>query len=329
MRLVRVATVQFTGVPCGQAPTRLSLGDTNVDVIIQKPGDNSVLQCVAASRQLERIPKKTNAGLLVVSERDRKLLEDAISHFAHLISISQGWPFSVASAFPSVAFIPEDDDDRNLLDGSVGIHFAPGNRGFPRTNYTIPLTDLSIFSDRLDGVALLAQSVNSARASSAFMTHIRIFERAFGKPVQLLTESLADFLAGAKLGYELSEIDEWVKLRHGVSHADVKYKPIVLDVDVSWLVGRTEQAAYDVFANKTEWSSPQIARRHTWRPICGTTDREGGLLATRGHAFQATMTLFDEFRRFPMNLNGVLTGLPEGWWAGRRQSEGHAGSAAT
>lgn len=317
MKLGRLVTVHFTGSPEEGAPFSMKMGECDIEVVLRKSYDRGELLCVTGMVSLPYLPKITRERLVVVPEKSRIFAEDCLSHYAHLCALERGQPVSITSATPSVFLRAESEIDRQFLLNAVGIKYPALNSGFPHADYKLDFLKID-FGDRLDGVALLAQAIKSDRPSADFMAYMRLFERAFSTANGKLAEPLSLFLSGAKhQGYSRSEIDRWTGMRDGVSHADRPRKSVLLDVDVAWVVGRAKQAAYDVLANKLNWATPSRARRTSWVPVSGTTDPEAGLLATQGEDFVINMTLFDEFRRFPLNLNGNLTKLSQDWWDGR------------
>ena len=87
---------------------------------------------------------------------------------------------------------------------------------------------------------------------------------------------------------------------------------IVFEADVRPVIGRMEQAAYDVLLNSETWRDPSTSRRTLWQPKSGTTSADGAALIIQ-HATPETQIL-DEFGAYPMDLAGVITTRPSNWW---------------
>jgi hypothetical protein len=318
MKLGRLATLQFSGAPDPIPPYSMKIGDCNIDVLLHKPNALGDLLCIAARIELKYLPKITGESLIVIPEKNRFFAEDCICHYAHLTALERAQPVDITSASPSIFLEPDKSDDEDFLRRAIDFKYPTQNRSFPQAEHKIDLR-AEIYSDRLDGAALLAQSLKSNRPSADFMSHMRLFERAFAKPNGLLSQPLSSFLLNAKSqGYTFAEVEKWTRARDAVSHADRRSQGVALDSDIMWLLGRVKQAAYDVLTNNKTWGSPDAARRSVWAPTSGTCDSNAGLLATRGKDFSISMQIFDEFRRFPLNLQGNLTALPLNWWAGQR-----------
>ncbi len=323
MKLGRLATVTVPTEPRGWETRGLRIEACEVGVLFTKKGEDGLTLVVTAITDLKYRPKKTGAGKIVIPEKSRLRAEEAIEHYANLISVSRHTRRTLSSPHPAVVLIPEDDADALFLTESSGFLEKVGNRGVPGATYELDIdVHIDLLVDRLDGVALVAEALCHSHATGCFHEAVRLFERAFGVSGRQLIQPLSNFLSTSNRGYTNEEIESWIDMRDGVTHADQRNE-ILFEADVAWIVERVLQASYDILLNKVTWRNPSTDRREAWAPACGTSSPDCNLFVTQGLGANLKFRLFDEFRRFPLNLNGVLTGLPEGWWTGKPGGQPH------
>lgn len=127
------------------------------------------------------------------------------------------------------------------------------------------------------------------------------------------------FLSQSELGYERQEVENWlIKIRHPATHADEK-EFFVTEPDVLPVIGRVEQAAYDVLMNKNDWRSVSHSRRDIWRAPCGSKNPMGDhLYLTRSCGLNVGFQMLDEFGTYPSSLDGIINFLPENWFYFKR-----------
>jgi hypothetical protein len=269
---------------------------------------------VPAIVRLNFRPKITKDQLIVVPSKSRELAEQWAEHFCNLIAVSRHTNRKLVSPDPPLALIPEDEGDDKFLKSARGFAIRQINRGVPFSNFHFELKHFDTLSDRLDGLAILAEALGHDHETGRFREFIRLFERAFSLGGHRLTLPLAQFLAGAKLGYSEDEVRNWAEIRDRVTHAD-RNRSLLFEADVAWVSRRMMQAAYDILLNKVEWRNAIASRRNLWQPIQGTTSADADIFLTQGAEAKISFQLFDQFRRFPSFL-GSLNTLPKGWWSG-------------
>lgn len=297
----------------------VKIGD--VDVVSHKIGnapkvENKQRILVSAYIKLPGWPEKTLDNCIIVPETERKSAEEAIESVANLIAIAERCQRSISSPSPCVAFLPENNKALEWLEASAGI---VANRDvIPDARFRLDIDEklLTVLSDRLDGVTLLSEALAHSHATGKYHEFIRLYERAFQLSISQLDKKLSKFLNGAELGYEREEIKNWLQLRDAATHADEKKSHhLVLESDVTRFIPRMEQAAYDLLLNKTVWRDPSSERRNVWKPVVATVSRQDDIRSTKGQSGSFQFQAFDEFKSYPLDLNGFLNSLPDNAWS--------------
>jgi len=178
---------------------------------------------------------------------------------------------TILSPHPSVALLPEGDNERKWIEESTGI--ISKRSAVPDAIFRIELNEkmLECLSDRLDGVALLAEMLSHTHSTGKYHELIRFFECAFQLSPTKMDKKLSQFLRKSGLGYDRDEVKTWLEIRNAATHADRKNdKNFVVELDVTKFIPRMEQAAYDVLLNKVKWRDR-------------SQDKEGYLETTYGH----------------------------------------------
>lgn len=316
MRLFRMSLLTLD-----QEPSDLSdiqLGDEMRIVGPLVPTVRKNVFLLSAGYKLKHLPKITREKLVVVPNRQRVELEEMIEQYANLVSVALCCNRQISSPMPDIGFYADTSEDEQFLENAVGILMGMANRGHPTTPKRFPLEKhLDDLSDRLDGVALLAEALGQSHASGQFHEIIRFFERAFGVGGHALISPMAQFLSCPPFNYNVEEVRKWFELRDGLTHAD-KRNEIFYEADALSTVGRMLQAAYDILLNKIEWRTISVKRRQSWKPVTGTLTAEGGLFLTKGEDFIGQFRLFDTWGRFPLNTEGALPRANLAIWTGPR-----------
>jgi hypothetical protein len=176
-----------------------------------------------------------------------------------------------------------------------------------------PTSSLPYLRDRLDGVALVAESLGHTHPTGQLHELIRFFERAFALPAgRVCRNELPAFLAANQQGYTTPEVDHWLHLRDTTSHAD-RRPTFALQADTRPVVNRAEQAAYDVLFNKATWRDPTLDRRNAFTAFCGSSDKEGGIFVTQGQPAKLDFPVVDGFHAYCLNANASITNIPVHW----------------
>jgi len=320
MQLIRLAFISFDKDLEKWEKFTLDAEDIHLGTI---PGFNSQKHkrlFVAASIKLDDKPLIDGSGLIIIPEDKRKLLEAHIEMAANLISISEKTSRRISSPSPSVVLVFENNYEEDWLKQANGFYYQDPIFISTESDLSFNLDDfVKHLGDRVDGISLLAEAINNKHMTGRFREFIRFFERAFTKSSTKLIEPLYMFLSQNGLGYEKDEIEDWlIKIRHPATHADEK-EFFVTEPDVLPVIGRVEQAAYDVLMNKKEWRSKSFLRRNLWRAPCGSKNRQGDYqYLTRGYAYSNKLLILDEFGVFPSALDGIISNLPDNWIYSKR-----------
>lgn len=321
MHFARFATITTDNIPICKDGENINIGRFCVQKIFHKNVDENYVSIVAATSPIDFKLIKNGENEIIIPDFFRMESEDSIEHFANIFAFSNGISRTVSSFNPSIALRCENEDDELLLLDSPGIARSHINSPIVGSEYKIE-TDIIIqhLPDRMDGVALIIESISYEKVTGRFRDSIRLFERGFALAGISLAGPLSSFLGSGFGGYTKSEVENWIAVRDGVTHADRKDR-LLFDSDVSWIVERTTQAMYDVLLNKTIWRSPDTGRRQVWKPPVYTIDDNASLCISKSSAKNSIkFKFFDEFRRFPMNFQGAVASGPVGWWSGLRVS---------
>jgi hypothetical protein len=166
---------------------------------------------VTCAGKLSERPVINEDGLVIVPEGPLKQAEEAIENSANLIAVSERCKRSISSPYPSVAFLPEDEETRRWLESTNGILRNRDSGIVSIGGFSVDSeSTLELASDRQDGVALLAEALAHDHPTGMFHELLRVFERAFCRSSSQLVTPLAEFLAGADMGYSVDEVERWV-----------------------------------------------------------------------------------------------------------------------
>jgi hypothetical protein len=256
-----------------------------------------------------------NGPWVIIPEAPRKLCERAIESAANAFSVVRRCSRSMRSPHPPIALEGETAEEQDWLAGQGGILCLYAGRTTARAPIDLGAATKA-FIGRLDGVFLLAEALAHAHPTGRFHEFTRLFERAFARSGTRLTKPLSEFLKDTPHNFSRREVEQWtVHARHPLTHADER-DDLLLEADALRIVGRMEEAAYDVLFNKAEWRSADVARRHTLEHLAGSSGPNFNIFLTQGLKDQVVETqLFDVFGVYPSDFSAALTKLPERWWA--------------
>ncbi len=200
---------------------------------------------------------------VVVPDEERRRAEAAIVEYGDLLGVMLQCKRQFRSPDPCVAvtFTPEE-----VANGVVGLarsHDRFTKARVLRHSEKDPSIVERLVADRLDGIALLADSLAEDGAAARVRDLFRLFERAFALSPGRAIKPLTSFLASSprRLGYTESEVASWlVSLRSKLSHAD-RRDDYARSHDADPFLGRIEYAAYDVLFNKAKWRDQSADRR--------------------------------------------------------------------
>lgn len=296
--------------------------DVEVGMLESGGIDDRTKMLLFAQVPMRYFPKVTADNLVVVPEQYRKKAEDVLTDVANLISVAEACRRELTTPVPVVAFKASTPAAEEWLLAKSGID-VPGEAlalPTPLFGFDLDASTTAALADRLDGIALLAESLATRHASGRFHEFMRVFERAFALPAARLTDPLCAFL-DQRFDYSPIEIDGWIQLRDPLSHADVR-PSFVTEVDLDLLINRVEQAAFDVVLNKAEWRTRSSERRQVWEPRTIVADRSGAVLTVTSSAIGQSLVgaaPIDAFSTFRLDeaagfLNRPASWWPAGWW---------------
>lgn len=232
-----------------------------------KKGNNIISIFLSARMNVDR------EGLISMDEDKNIVLSDelldechkSIEAVSNLISVSNHCRREIHSFDPTCGFIPDNDQDRELLGSSVGSKRKNIVIHKSSCHFNLDNFNLTFFIDRLDGLSLLSEALSHQHGTGRYHDLIRFFERSFGSTGQNLHKPISQFLSSANLNFSKKEVEKWtVNLRNSITHAhDSKF---LVELDVLPFIERMELAAYDILLNKTNWNDCSSERRNIWQP---------------------------------------------------------------
>ncbi|XYD08803.1 hypothetical protein R1A27_28345 [Methylobacterium sp. NMS12] len=271
---------------------------------------------ISGFHKAKYLPKVTADRLIVFPKKVRILLEDYIETFCNIVAISLNCSRNITSGRPMLAMKPETHEDLSYLSQVKGFYVKQQNCVVNKGKHNFDTNIyLPYLTDRMDGVALLAEALHAKSATAQVHEFIRLFERALSLSGRKLIEPLTAYFAGTIFGYTAEEIKNWIKIRDGATHADARNE-FYINGDCGWYVSRLEQAAYDLLLNKLSWRTPNLERRNIWVPDSGTTNDDSDIYLRNDRDFESQMQVFDEFRRFHMHLEGTFDVSKLNLWTG-------------
>jgi len=316
MKLLRLVTAYFKPIPpeCWRS-WRIDMEGICVSTHGCTEDDDRLRLVLGAEIDLREWPPLSEAGLVQIPAEERRTAEFALETAANFVSIAEECQRSISSPTPCVAFLPEDDEERTWLESSKGLELNGVAYGRACVDLTVDKLQAAI-SDRVDGLALLAEALAHDHATGKFHEFVRLFERAFTVSCSKLVAPLADFLASAPGDFSRSEVNEWlVMIRHPATHAD-RRPGFLLEADVRPAIPRMQTAAYDVLLNKDQWHSPCTARRDVWHSQCWVGP-DLDIHIVRGTDVKLKFQALDDVGRYPRDFSANIEQLPEGWWCKR------------
>jgi hypothetical protein len=252
---------------------------------------------------------------LVIPEEARHKAEATLETVVRLIAIDRQITHSLSSPMPFIGLASDDLDIMSQLDGKTVSHSVTSTRQSAIVSLGLfSEIDPQILNDRLDGVALLSEALNSTTSLGRYMQLIRLFERAFKDSPWKLTKPLAELLAPSPFGIDEAEVTSWTSARDMSAHAD-RREEFHLDADVRPIVDRMLLASYEVLMNKKTWRDKTSERRDIWRPTAGPQGTGSAIFVTQGKGAALTFQISDGFEAYPMVLGGPFDAvLPRAAW---------------
>jgi hypothetical protein len=315
-RLVRAALVKIADESSPQV-SNLRLDSTEVVRTRNvRMKDKPVGTIYVASIPVELVPRSDIAELL--SGQVRLEAEAALEFLARFAAIEISSTYELSSPYPFVGLACRNVDDLAELDGRpVALRSIVMRIRGENASMNIPdALGTSLHADRREGVALLAEALNSRSPLGRYSQLMRVFERAFRLGPKDLTEPLASFLAGTNHSFEAEEVKQWTDARAFVIHAD-RRPQVYLDADVRPFEARMLEAAYDVLLNKAKWQSKSSERRNIWLAPSGSKGANNErMYIQQGQKVILNADKFDGFMAYPLIAENVpfAQALPRAAW---------------
>lgn len=264
--------------------------------------------------------------VIEIPEAPRRSSEMAIETLARLIAIEHRTGHTISSPMPYVGLASKDESTIAALADKHVNHDVTSTSGMTASGTADMLREdiVTGLSDRIDGVALLAEGLNSPGALGRYHEFVRLFERAFGRKAGALASFLSSFLTddACPHGFTKSEVHAWIEARPKVAHAD-RRPEFLLEADVRPWIRRMEEAAYEVLLNKAAWQADSTDRRELWRSTAGSLDRDSGVFVSHSRTATLSVQILDGFKAYPLMLAGSMEHtLPRGVWL---QGDVHGG----
>lgn len=315
MKLLRIVTAIFSPDPNLGKSWSIQLGDVEVSTMkLIKENNLAWTTLLIAEMEIE-FPAISSDGHVCIPEKERRELEFSLETISNLVSVFGKCKKTLSSAMPSVALVPENNNELGILNATKGMFYKRKTTINPITSNQLDTDLLNHLQDRLRAVALLSEAHSHSLEAGKFHEYIRLFEYAFALQFSQIQRKLLQFLDPV-YGYTAEEIKAWISIRDPLTHADgKKTQEILLDSDVRPYTKRMEQAAYDVLFNKNNWHNRSRERRNVWKPKAITSSPTGDMIIERGSELKLVGQLFDEFDVYPVNLGAVIKDLPHGWWS--------------
>jgi hypothetical protein len=258
------------------------------------------------------------ADRLEVPSGPRRSADLAIAEYADVLAVVHQCKRTIRSPQPSVALAPSDAAEHKMLAGVTGLRNPAGRepKGARVMPPAIPGQVIQTLTDRLDGLAMLADSLSEDTAIGRVRELFRLFERAFRESPSGCVDPLTSFLSTAPRHdasqYTSEEIRHWfLQLRPAAIHAD-RHDHFARSADISPFLSRIEFAAYDVLLNMATWgdvSSPRRTKQHSFM----SAPRPGSLapvVLQRGASL--TVDWLDPFGVHPVDWEATLS-IPDSW----------------
>ena len=259
------------------------------------------------------LPTVEPGGLVLIPEGPRLMCEAAIETLVNTVALFNALRRQIQSTRPSVALVPESDEEQRFLDEAEGLKLQPqGEMAF--LGKIVPSQEMLLgLNDRMTGVALLAEAYAHGMVSGRFREWVRFFEAAFRREFTALGKKLAQTL-NPILGYSREEIETWIAKRHPFTHADGKQTSLMLmERDARGISRRMEQAALDIIFNKKDWGVWSSERRALWQPTVWSKGpaRADGYVVQQTEDTKLSWAMMDEFDVYPQGMTTVSP--PENW----------------
>jgi hypothetical protein len=254
-----------------------------------------------AKIKLNHIPIN-EAGFWDIPQEPRKKCEAVIEYLSAVFAVHNGLKQQLYSAFgATLMFEPENEDEVQALKNCKGYEKNTTDILFRGTSASKDFDWANSLSDRKLGVFLMNEAISHVNSSGKFRDYIRLFENSFSLSSKQLSKKLLKLL-NPKFGYTRAEIDDWVRFRDPLSHADNKKNNVIyFESDITPYIHRMEQAARDVLLNKLSWGTPTSERRELWHPTIYTIDGTGTCPLRPGGEF--IVNLVDRFGVYKIHLD--------------------------
>ena len=268
--LLRAAVIAVGAPPLADIGFAIEEGDADFHTLRPTSRDGAPFGMLGLARVPLTGPPSIAEELLHVPDAERRRAERLIEMSARFLALEYRAVHRVMSPSPCLGFLGPESELQKYVDKTV---VTNGSDLQWEHVWPARLLDgegqadrLHLLKDRLDGVEMLTEALNSASPLGRFTQLWRFFERAFHCGHTAAGGNMQDFLPGhGPHNFEQAEIEAWTAARGPAVHADRPVQP-KLDSDVQPFLIQMTEAAYDVLLNKNEWFSKSTTRRNAWAP---------------------------------------------------------------
>lgn len=262
----RFCIVEFDRLPSNYFPPPM-IKVSNIDVhfhLDYQENHISIVMYADSTLDYDATIKASIDSLKKVNTRIEKALEQAASLTSVLLNTSH----SLYSSVGCFALKAENTNDNLFIKDLSQIKETMSIRPLNLDKYlNLNQETIDLLKDRLTGVTSLSEVFSvSNRPISQYKELTRFFEMAFGRQFTVLQNTLFSFFKDSKLQYTKTEIQEWLKKRNGIAHADGGKGTIYYERDVAPYITRMIQAAVIVLMTKKDWGKGTIDKRFDWVP---------------------------------------------------------------
>lgn len=256
---------------------------------------------------------------LMIPSVPRLAAEAAINEYSEVLAVlHQCRRLILSPLHVAVGMRPTSPSEVKRTEPVVGLHRGESYLGSPPRVMPsgAPHNIAPFLRNRLDGLALLANSLSEGTTVGRSRELFRLFERAFRVGPSETTKPLYTFLSthprATELAYTLDEVRHWLEnLRASAMHAD-RRESYARSSHIEPYLGRMEQAAYDALFNKEHWRHKSSLRRQQLDFASGIPSSGPTLSFVNGSSI--LFQWVDLFSVYPLEPSANVTLTPEWIW---------------
>lgn len=274
-------------------------------VTVNSEPSQDLIAC-EAEITLQSLPTLDNDKNIEIPTQPRRELEIAIENLANMLAITEMSKRTISSTHPCIGFRTQTEDELSWLNQTNGITY--NLKMIPSFKFTVEdaMKNSNFLQDRLEGVALMAESMANTHVSGKLHELMRVFENAFATSSDDLVDKMSSFLNDSPFQLSKEDIDYMIKyLRDRSTHADTN-RPIMMESDIRSHIYKMEEIAYDILFNKTNWHTPDINRRDILKPKAGVKGDDTLFTYQYNANFVYMGQILDPFGSFPFTLAATI-----------------------